>query len=120
MSCIVDPADIPITRGNNFPPVQWLFLASENPDVLFNLAGSVFKLRVYWPAQQINVASDTDPLVLAIDLVTAIVQWNYSVADSRLLPAGRIARYELERWIGGTQQSVIAGFVAVEIGANPD
>lgn len=116
---MIEPTDIEITRGNNYPPIKWIFKVSENPDVLFDLTGSSFKLRVYWPGQTIDIDSVVDP-ALAIDLPTSIVSWTYTTVQSRLLPLGCIARYELERWITGTQQSVISGFVAVSPGANPD
>jgi hypothetical protein len=119
-SCIIDPADIGIVQGNNYPPAKWQFLVSENPDVLFDLTGTVFKLKVTWPGgAPITKSSDLDA-ELAVDLATSILTWNYSTAQSRSLPLGRIARYELERWIGGSQQSLIAGRFAVGPGANPD
>jgi hypothetical protein len=120
-SCIIDPADLDIIRGNNYPPGKWQFLSSENPDVLFPLDGSVFKLTVAWPglATPIVKSSDVDA-ELVIDLPTSILTWNYSVALSRSLPLGRIPRYEIERWIDGTQQSLVAGYLAVSIGSNPD
>lgn len=119
-ACLVDPADIAIIRGNNYPPAMWQFLVSENPDVLFSLVGSVFKLTITWPGgADIIKASDVNP-ELAIDFVNSVLAWNYTTAQSRSLPLGRIARYELERWIGGTQQSLVVGGVAVELGTNPD
>lgn len=118
-TCVIDESDIEITQGNNYPPIEWIFKVSENPDVLFDLTGSTFKLRIYWPGETLNVDSNADP-ALAIDIPTSIVSWSYTTAQSRLLPLGRIARYELERWIAATQQSVISGYVAVSPGANPD
>ena len=118
--CLIDPADIPITQGNNYPPAMWQFLISENPDQIFDLSGSVFKLRVSWPGGvDINKSSDVDP-DLTVDLTTSILSWNYGTATSRLLPLGRIARYELERWINATQQSLVTGRFVVSPGANPD
>lgn len=114
-----DPADITITRGNNYPPAKWQFLESENPDVLFNLAGSVLKLRVDWPGGSLTRTTGIDP-DLVIDLVNSMLTWNYSVAQSRLMPLGRVANYELERWISSTQQTLIDGYFIVEVGTNPD
>lgn len=117
--CLIDQADVAIRRGNNHPPVKWQFLISENPDVIFPLDGSSFRLTVYWPGGTILKSSVVDP-ELAIDLATSIVTWNYTVEESRSLPLGRCARYELERWIGETQQSHIDGYIAVSMGYNPD
>lgn len=117
--CLVDPADINITRGNNYPPIQWQFLSSENPDVIFPVTGSVFKLTIVWRGHSIIRSSDIDP-GLTIDVSTSILTWNYSSDESRSLPLGRIARYEIERWIGGNEQTFIDGYVAVDEGLNPD
>lgn len=117
---MINPADIEITRGNNFPPAKWQFLASEDPDVYFPLDGSTFKLEVTWPgAAAIIKTSPGDP-ELVIDLDVSTLTWNYSTAQSRSLPLGRIARYEIERWAGTTQQSLIVGYFIVDAGANPD
>lgn len=120
MGCIVDESDLEIIKGNNYPPAMWQFLVSEDPDVLFPLDGSVFKLTVTWaPSGTIVKASDVDP-ELVIDFEQSVLTWNYTAAQARALPLGRIARYELERWIGTTQQSLISGRISVSKGANPD
>lgn len=118
-SCSSDQADVEIIRGNNFPPVQWQLLISENPDVILPLDGSVFRLTVVTPTTTIVKSSDVDP-ELTIDLATSIVTWSYSTTESRLLPLGRLSRYELERLKDLTQQSVIAGYFAGKEGNNPD
>lgn len=112
-------ADIGIIRGNNYPPIQWLFLQSENPDVLLPLAGSIMKLTLIWPGGSIAKTSGTDP-ELVIDTVGSVLTWNYSAAQSRSLPLGRVAQYEIERWLSGSQQTQETGFVVVEAGNNPD
>lgn len=120
MSEPLDPADIAITRGNNSPPARWQFLQSENPDVLADLTGSNFKLTASWPGGSIAKASDVNPTELSIDYLLSTLTWNYSTAQSRSLPLGRIARYEIEQWKGSGQQSLIAGYFVVDSGANPD
>lgn len=119
MSEALDPPDIAIIRGNNYPPAMWQFLISDNPDELSDLTGSVFKLEVTWPGGSILRSSDANP-ELAVDLVNALLTWNYSTSQSRSLPLGRVPRYEIERWIGGAQQSLIVGYFIVDAGANPD
>lgn len=118
-TCVLESGDLEIVQGNNYPPAQWQFLVSMDPDVLFDITGSVFKLTVTWPGGEIEKSSDIDD-DLAVDLPTSMVVWNYSSDDSRSLPLGRIARYELERWIGLTQQTMIKAAVAVSTGYNPD
>lgn len=119
MSDIIDPGDIAIVQGNNYPPAVWQFLSSENPDVLFPIAGSRFKLNITWPGGSLVRASDVNP-ELAIDTANSILTWNYSAAQSRSLPLGRLSRYEIEMWSGTIQQSVIAAYMIVDSGANPD
>lgn len=118
-NCIVAAADMVIVQGNNFPPIKWQFLVSENPDVLFDLTGSVFKLTLVWPGTVLALSSDTAG-ELVVDLPTSMLTWNYTATESRAMPAGRLGSYELERWIGGTQQSMISAAVIVSKGFNPD
>lgn len=113
-------SDIEIIRGNNFPPAKWQFLASEDPVEFYPLDGSVFKLEVTWPGAPAIIKTTDADSELVIGLADSTVTWNYSTEQSRSLPLGRIARYELERWAGGTQQSLIAGYFVVDAGANPD
>jgi hypothetical protein len=118
--CIIDAGDMAIIRGNNHPPMIWQFLVSINPDVLFDLTGSIFKLTVRWPGGTAIVrTSGTDP-DLVIDLVTSKLTWNYAVVDTRLMPLGRVGSYELERWIDSTQQTLVKGGLSVDPGDNPD
>jgi hypothetical protein len=119
-TCIVDAGDMAITQGNNYPPMIWQFLVSENPDILFDLTGSVFKLTCKWPGgTPIVKTSGVDP-ELVIDLPTSTLTWNYSTAQSRLFPLGRIGTYELERWMSGTQQSMVRAGISITAGDNPD
>lgn len=111
--------DISVIRGNNYPPLMWQFLESEDPDVLFDLTGSTFKLRIVWPGGTVTKSSDLDA-DLTIDYVNSVLAWAYAADWSRSLPLGRLPRYEVERWIGGTQQSMVEAFLVVSQGNNPD
>lgn len=112
-------ADIPVVRGNSHPPMQWQFLVSENPDVLFDLTGSVFKFTLNWRGGSVERSSDVDA-DLTVDYDNSILVWSYTTAQSRELPLGRLSRYEVERWIGGTQRTLVCGYVIVSEGSNPD
>jgi hypothetical protein len=118
--CIIDPGDMAIIQGNNYPPIIWQFLVSENPDVLFDLGGSTFKLMVTWPGGTPIVKTSGIDAELVIDPTNSTLTWNYSTAQSRLMPLGRIGSYELERWISGTQQSLVKAGLSVDAGNNPD
>lgn len=117
--CCTSDADIPVIRGNNYPPMIWQFLSEEDPDVLFDLTGSVFKLNITWPGGTVHKSSDVDS-DLALDIVDATLTWTYTEDWSRSLPFGRSTRYEIERWIDGTQQTLVRGNVIVSQGDNPD
>lgn len=119
MSEPLDPPDIEIIRGNNYPPAMWQFLISDDPDELPDLTGSIFKLEVIWPGGSILRSSDANP-ELAVDVANSILTWNYTAQQSRSLPLGMVARYEIERWTAGSQQSLIAGYFVASEGANPD
>jgi hypothetical protein len=117
--CIVDPGDMAIVQGNNYPPMIWQFLVSENPDVLFDLTGSMFKLTVKWPGGT-PIVESTPAAALVINLTNSTLTWNYSVAQSRSMPVGRVGIYELERWSSATQQTLVRAGVSVVAGDNPD
>jgi hypothetical protein len=118
MDCSPNPSDIVIIQGNNFPPARWQCLASENPDVIFPLDGNIIKLQIIWPGGSLNASSDTP--AIEVDLATSIISWNYTIAQSRTLPRGRLTSYELERWEGAIQQTIARGAVIVSPGDNPD
>jgi hypothetical protein len=114
IACIVDAGDMAITQGNNYPPMIWQFLVSENPDVLFDISGSTFKLTLTWPGGSLQKVSGIDADAdLMVDLSNSTLIWNYSIAETWLLPVGRVATYELERWINTTQQSLVRAGVSV-------
>lgn len=112
--------DIQLFLGNNYPPIVWQFLVTENPDVLFDLAGSEFVLTVKWPGGTLSKDSALDA-AFTVDLGSSTVTWAYTLAESRLLPRGRLSSYELERRINGSQQTFIIGHVVVDgSGSNVD
>jgi hypothetical protein len=117
-----DSGDIAIRQGNNFPPIRWQFLSSENPDVLFPIDGKSFQLTITWAGGTIEHGTSDAAPVLLIDTESSTVTWNYTVNESRQIPLGRIARYDLEArgLVGSTQSTWIAARVVVEEGINTD
>ncbi|HEX2552056.1 MAG TPA: hypothetical protein VHL98_00040 [Microvirga sp.] len=84
-----------------------------------DLTGSSFVLSVAWPGGALRRASDDAGL--DVDLAAAAVAWRPAPAETRLIPEGRIARYEWERRdADGHQQILLAGFVVGEGGLNDD
>ena len=121
--CNSDEAAIYLKAGNNEPPILWQFLISEEPDVPMPIdPGTIFKLTISWPGgDPINHSSDAGDGILAIfDPANSILAWNYTIGESRLIPKGSVARYELERWLGGSQRTFIGGPVVVSGGLNAD
>lgn len=114
------PDDVLIFAGNDYPPARWQFLASEDPDVPFPIEGSDFYLTIVWGNQSINLNTIQNSADLVIDPSISMLTWHYTIEQSRLLPKGRIARYELERRIMDTQQDWIAGRIVVDLGDNAD
>jgi hypothetical protein len=113
-------AYIVIVQGNNYPPIQWEFL--DEDDAVVDLSGSKFWLKITWPRGE--YVRGSGPGELVVDGPAGTVQWNYSVATSRLLPLGDgVAVYELERWDsveGGVQQTLVRDKVICLKGENPD
>lgn len=114
-------AYIEITQGNNYPPVVWEFL--DEDDNLIDLSGSVMRLRIVWPRNgpaQIDRRSDSDPS-LVLDGPAGRLTWNYTTSDSRQIPLGDgVAIYEIERWVGTTQQTILRDKVICSRGDNSD
>lgn len=98
-------------------PVGWR-LKDGNGD-LFDLTGSSFQLSIA-AAGVVLIAKNSDADGLAIDISGATVTWTPSLAESRLIPLGRVASYELERRIGATQEIVAWGSVEGLGGINAD
>jgi hypothetical protein len=119
MTC--NPEDIEIVAGNNSPPVVWTFLETEGPpEVLFALdPASTFYLTIKWPGGILERNTIDDP-DLVIDIPGASVSWSYSVEDSRAMPKGRTASYELEWRVPPSQATYIGGGVFIGGGINAD
>lgn len=116
-----------ITQGENDPPLQWQFLENDVPDDqdplpadLFDLTGSTLYLTIYkGRTVLVDINTDDDP-ELVMDASDATLTWTPPIATTRILPLGRIAKYEVERRIGNSQGRLVAGSIIVEEGRNDD
>jgi hypothetical protein len=87
---------------------------------LFDLMGSTFQLSIA-AAGVVLITKNSDTADgLAIDVPGATVTWTPTLAESRLIPLGRVASYELERRISDTQEIVAWGQVEGLGGINAD
>lgn len=115
---IPQETDITITRGNG--PLAWRFLILDAAGSAVNeayMSASEWRLRIEAPGMSPLVltgarAPSSTP-VNAVDVT-------YTVAQSRLIPSGSVASYELERRAGGIQQTVCMGRITAAGGINDD
>ena len=99
-------------------PVGWRL--KDGDGNLFDLTGSTFQLSIA-AAGIVLIAKSSDAADgLAIDVPGATVTWTPTLAESRLIPLGRVASYELERRIGTAQEIVAWGLVEGLGGINAD
>ena len=120
--------DITIWRGANVPAVVWQFLKNDIPDDqtavpgdLFDLTGSTLFLTIGRDTEFMISANSTIGGGLVLDTAASTLTWNPVLADTRTLPSGRIARYEIERRFANNSQEPLAmGFVLVTGGLNSD
>lgn len=113
--------DIEIFRGANGPPVTWPFVLSIDPQVIFDFTGATARLSVYRGETLLfRIDADRDPLTIGIDIPSGKVTWMPSLAQSRLVPEGRLCRYELEYRLGGIERSFAYGYVTGRGGLNDD
>lgn len=105
--------DMSIWRGNNAPALIWT-LPDEVP-----LTGSQFFLTI-GAAGSLLIAKDTAAGTLILNPSLRQLRFDYSTAESRLIPAGQIAEYEIERRDAGIEITELYGFMTGLGGLNTD
>ncbi len=115
---MMDPvADITIRRGNNAPAVSWV-LEGEDGQPL-PVVNRSFILTVKWRGGSIRKdTASANGFVL--DPSNSSVTWTPTLAESRLIPLGRIGQYELECLSGPQQVTIVTGAVTGVGGLNND
>jgi len=108
---------IKIWRGTT-RPVAWRLKQGDGS--LFDLAGSSFRLSIAASGATLISKNSDAADGLAIDEGAATVTYTPSLAESRLVPLGRLASYELERRIDGAQEIVAWGQIEGLGGSNAD
>lgn len=112
----VPEADVEVWQGNN-KPVIWRFLVVATP---FDLTGSRFLLKIKRNGRAVLSKDTNNADGLSVDAAAGEVTWLPTLAESRLVTLGRIARYELERRIGSEQRTFVAGYAVGKGGVNDD
>ena len=105
--------DMSIWRGNNAPALTWTL-----PDTV-PLTDSAFYLTI-GAAGTILLTKDTIGGTLVLNTSTRQLSFSYTTAESRLIPAGQIAEYEIERHTDGVEITEIYGFMTGLGGLNTD
>ena len=99
-------------------PVGWRF--KDGDGNLFDLTGSSCRLSIAAAGVVLIAKNSESTDGLAIDVPGATVTWTPTLAESRLIPLGRVASYELERRIGSAQEILAWGPVEGLGGVNAD
>lgn len=102
--------DIDVWRGNSLPPIEWAW--PEGYAATVNC-----QLTVWRGAELLFSAEDGGGLI--VDAGARRFLWDRTVAQSRLIPPGREARYEIEDKNGG-ETTIFAGTVNGLGGLNLD
>lgn len=110
-------ADFEVWRGNSYRVVGWHFP--------FDLTGSEFTLTIKWRNWSLSKSTADGGLVVENTEIEGetvpVVYFTPTVEESRQIPLGRVADYEVERRVeGGEQRSYVSGKVIGRGGNNND
>lgn len=105
--------DISLWRGNNAPPLVWS-LPEGVPTT-----GSVFVLTISID-DDTRITRDTAAGTLELDLPHSELRWAFTTAESRQIPLGEVAGYEIERRTDGVEITEFYGTVTGLGGLNGD
>ncbi|MCX5514251.1 hypothetical protein C3941_24020 [Kaistia algarum] len=104
--------DISLWRGNNAPDLIWTL-----PDTI--PSGASYSLTVA-AGGQILFSRETPSGSLGLDTEAKELRWTPTLAESRLVPAGRVATYEIEQRVGDIETTLVFGSITGLGGGNSD
>jgi hypothetical protein len=107
---------ISIWRGTT-RPIGWRF--KDAAGALFDITGSTFLLSISARGAVI-ITKTSGEAGFVMDVPASTVTWTPTVDESRLIPEGAIASYELERRISGGQEILVSGPIEGMGGINAD
>lgn len=96
---------------------------AQNDDLTaFDLTGSelVFRALDASGTELFRFSSEDATELEITDASAGEYTFSLTGAQTRLVPLGRVAKYEIERRVGTSQESFMAGFLIGEGGANDD
>lgn len=111
-------SDIDVWKGNT---LSRIFRLKSDATTPIDLTGSTFIFRVVDKSNELVRYSSADGDELGVPTpANGEVVLLMPVSDTRLLPDGSVARYELERRVGSEQTTILYGMLNVEGWANDD
>lgn len=106
--------DLNIVRGNSRPFLFRLLDVNSDP---VDLSDSEIVLGIKWKDGNLQFSSADVASGLTLDAVNGEVTWTPAIEDTLSLPAGRVAKYEMERRVtGGEERSFLMGYLIAEGG----
>jgi hypothetical protein len=107
------------TIGGNSLPIVLRLLG-------FDGTGSTFEFRCRTPRREV-IARSSAGGAIAMSLepgdggaVRTLLRFELTAQETRVLGEGRVNRYELGRRIGGSERSILSGFIIASRGSNAD
>lgn len=109
--------DLDVWAGNTWEQP----MRAKAGGVAFDLTGSKLVWRtVYGSTITRKSTDDPDSGIEITDATAGEFRIYLSVTETRLWPDGAVIRYEIERWIDGTQKTQIYGNMTVTAWVNDD
>lgn len=113
--------DFTIVRGTQGPTQGLVFRLKANDDGdLVNIPFEDVRLSIYKRKTLLLRATLENGLLVVSDVDEAEITWTPTTDDTRLIPIGAKAQYELEVWNGDTEIVYMLGTITGLGGINDD
>lgn len=107
-----------VWRGTN-EAQEWAF-TNEADNTPFDLTGFTVRLRVLVRGTAVITLQSGTDTNLVVSAANGLVTWTPTIEESRLIPRGERATYELERRATGVERPLCAGRMRGLAGDNDD
>jgi hypothetical protein len=108
--------NLAVWKGNTFATT---FRFKVDADTALDLTGSTLVFRAIWAGGEIRKTGPSSDIAVPTP-ANGEATLNLSVADTRLIPSGAIAKYEIERRISGAQTTLLYGTLVASEWVNDD